>query len=1428
MILRLARSADAARSVEYVTGQAGAVRIGGNMAGVNAAELVGEFQLVMALQRSRRHAIRHLALRLAPDEHLADHQWCAVVERLLCAFCCWSCPYVVYRHRDSGHGHVHVLACEISYFGRCQATGPSLPVVAQVKARIERDYGLRPTENLGVGALTGGEARRPPSGAPAPLTRRLQSAIAAAARAATGCSSYFAELRRRGVEVLPLLTAGAALHAMVYELDGRHFRDHRLGPLFRWRELERSRGWRFDPVRDLPLALAARDRFTARGRGPRPGNRGDHGGGTRTAGATGAGADPGVAPAAAGAAVPDQAALLATAGSQLAALHSPSFDLMVLDAASGSTRELWLECERDRLLAQLPRLAQDGRSGAEVLIRPAQTCGLVLLTGVRPGRLARARQRGFEAAAVVAASAGADAPCEVWLRGGPAAAALTAGERRIFDAAAARALGTGPPPAAPPFGHLAGLPSPFARRLGNLDSVPVSRLLSATGGVFARAATLAAEARQRARQDEQAARAEAERAAIQDTGAVIAGAAGVTGAAGSVEAAGAAGLAPLDGDGGAAWHAALDDLATRFAANRLGLTLPPRADRAAVEQAVLRLGLARDDHARARQQLAPRCAAARDLAGDLQEAGRLVDSWRRLRQAERAVEDLVGQAPLPPRLAAGEIARYVRQREIALAAAARFHQAAALAATAPGNQLHEAAAAWRSLRGSLNDFATAHGFRPSLPAAPPILSDREPPAVPAAPGAAAAGAAGAPPVLTTRRPPGPEIAALFAAHRHAARRLAALGALAAGSPAARDTAGGLRRRQSALGALVTAELTLESREEQLQRTLRQLVAARDARQEAALAAAPRPRTAPAEILGELTAPGMAAAPSATEGSGPPGAPLAAPPAALNGSIAPGMPAALRPPDVAPAPGVPAAPGVPGPLAAPDAAAAPARASAGLTAPQSRAVVAVGYGSPSRRAPRRQPRSLRWLRRADAWQRELTVALCALSRHRLGRDLERVEATLAVRPSGAALGRAARLLRLAAAERPAPRQTPAHQAAARQRFERAAAELLNGPSAAAVASFRAAGLQVYGLENRAALDHDAAGRRQARAVLRRAGHQVVAALQPPTPPMPPMPAIPPMLQMPRMPQTTPMPPTTPAPPTAPAQRRTPAVQTPPTCTTLPVPGELHAALARHGAAESALALRLDSSPPAAPRSRDGALPGLAWAVDRARRGDLTPEAVNRLAAGVALLASVRLASAESERPAGALRTNPRAAPTSPPAPAPSPHQDPPARQDGRAGPDGCAASLAEYRAARAELLRAARATGDIGAPRAAGGARAVPAWQSVARLGAAVARYQAADADLHRRLAQPALAAHRVLPLAAFLDPEAPSRRPHVAVLTWATHAARQGLPAEQAAAWLARAAATGPGLPRCLATRLTELAAQLGAARAAALSRTAALEVPAP
>ena len=280
----------------------------------------------------------------------------------------------------------------------------------------------------------------------------------------------------------------------------------------------------------------------------------------------------------------------------------------------------------------------------------------------------------------------------------------------------------------------------------------------------------------------------------------------------------------------------------------------------------------------------------------------------------------------------------------------------------------------------------------------------------------------------------------------------------------------------------------------------------------------------------------------------------------------------------------------------------------------------------------------------------------------------------------------------------------------------------------------------------------------------------------------MPAIPPMLQMPRMPQTTPMPPTTPAPPTAPAQRRTPAVQTPPTCTTLPVPGELHAALARHGAAESALALRLNSSPPAAPRSRDGALPGLAWAVDRARRGDLTQRRSTGWPPASPLLASVRLASAR-KRAAGRCPAHQSARrTTSPPAPAPSPHQDPPARQDGGPGRTAAPRRWPVPRAARAELLRAARATGDIGAPRAAGGARAVPAWQSVARLGAAVA-YQAADADLHRRLAQPALAAHRVLPLAAFLDPEAPSRRPHVAVLTWATHAARQGRPSRRRPGW---------------------------------------------
>ncbi len=70
-----------------------------------------EFGEVRQLRPNLGQAVFHASISAAPGEHLTDHQWLEIAHRYLGGLGFTDNQYVISRHTDTDHKHIHLGAC---------------------------------------------------------------------------------------------------------------------------------------------------------------------------------------------------------------------------------------------------------------------------------------------------------------------------------------------------------------------------------------------------------------------------------------------------------------------------------------------------------------------------------------------------------------------------------------------------------------------------------------------------------------------------------------------------------------------------------------------------------------------------------------------------------------------------------------------------------------------------------------------------------------------------------------------------------------------------------------------------------------------------------------------------------------------------------------------------------------------------------------------------------------------------------------------------------------------------------------------------------------------------------------------------------------------------------------------------------------------
>ena len=268
-----------------------------NMAGRTPRELAAEFGAVRRLRPNLGKAVLHVSLSAAVGEKLTDAQWQQIAQHYLRGMGLTNNPFIVTRHTDTEHEHIHLLVSRITLSGKVVSDGRDYARQEVLMREIERAFGLQsvapsrasPRKAARKGEIEGALRTGQPSS-----RQRLQQLCDAAAAGCDSFTTYVERLDAVGVEVVPVVQRGGAkLSGLSYRLEGVLMKGSDLGRGYAAAGIQK-RGISYEQDRDVAAVRRCSEREAARAFGAAdrdgaPGEASARGGSGDEPGAAGAG-----------------------------------------------------------------------------------------------------------------------------------------------------------------------------------------------------------------------------------------------------------------------------------------------------------------------------------------------------------------------------------------------------------------------------------------------------------------------------------------------------------------------------------------------------------------------------------------------------------------------------------------------------------------------------------------------------------------------------------------------------------------------------------------------------------------------------------------------------------------------------------------------------------------------------------------------------------------------------------------------------------------------------------------------------------------------------------------------------------------------------------------------------------------------------------
>lgn len=202
-----------------------------------------EFGAVRALRPQLKKAVCHVSISLHPDENLSDSDWCKVAQTWLNDMGFTDNQYIVSRHTDTKHPHIHILVNRIRLDGSVVSDSHDYKRQEAVMRKLEKEFGLIQVKNSKEvkksspkkGELEQAIRRQEPS-----VRMMLQEIISNTLQKPMPLQEFVAKLQENNVEVKLNQASTGTISGISFSLNGVSFKGSKLGKGFTWNALKQK------------------------------------------------------------------------------------------------------------------------------------------------------------------------------------------------------------------------------------------------------------------------------------------------------------------------------------------------------------------------------------------------------------------------------------------------------------------------------------------------------------------------------------------------------------------------------------------------------------------------------------------------------------------------------------------------------------------------------------------------------------------------------------------------------------------------------------------------------------------------------------------------------------------------------------------------------------------------------------------------------------------------------------------------------------------------------------------------------------------------------------------------------------------------------------------------------------------------------------
>jgi hypothetical protein len=227
--------------------------IGGNMAGRTARELAREFEVFREQRPEIAKPVHHVSLSAALGERLTVEEWNEIAEKYVRRTGFEHSPYVVIRHVDTEHDHVHIVTSRVDAHAKVVSDFRSKARAEEFVREIEEEYDLvrvRRSRDIERAAPKRGELERFERTGELSAKMKLQGHVDYALKEKATATEFVERLSRVGVEVIPYFRSADLVTGVSFRLGGQLMKGSDLGRGYSWPGLQK-RGLEYDRQRDL-------------------------------------------------------------------------------------------------------------------------------------------------------------------------------------------------------------------------------------------------------------------------------------------------------------------------------------------------------------------------------------------------------------------------------------------------------------------------------------------------------------------------------------------------------------------------------------------------------------------------------------------------------------------------------------------------------------------------------------------------------------------------------------------------------------------------------------------------------------------------------------------------------------------------------------------------------------------------------------------------------------------------------------------------------------------------------------------------------------------------------------------------------------------------------------------------------------------------